>query len=141
MADYYHDLVTDKSWKTLQELKSQVDFVLIGGWAVWLYTKALKSKDIDIIVNYDQLEKLRQNFNLVKNSRLSKYEARLEEIQIDIYLPFFSKLGLPVEEIVKNTQILDTFSVPTPETLLNMKLYTYSQRKLSAKGQKDKIDV
>src|SRR3989304_5263640 len=43
---YYHELVTQKSWEELQKLKKLVDFVLIGGWATYLYTKGLKSKDI-----------------------------------------------------------------------------------------------
>ncbi len=46
---YYHDLITEKSWRILQELKRQYQFILIGGWAVYLHASALKSKDIDII--------------------------------------------------------------------------------------------
>lgn len=46
---YYHDLITGTSWRELKQLRRYCNFVLIGGWAAWLYTKALKSKDIDII--------------------------------------------------------------------------------------------
>ncbi|MBI3577401.1 hypothetical protein HY086_05175 [Candidatus Gottesmanbacteria bacterium] len=139
--DFYNDLVTQKSWQTLQSLKKTLDFVVIGGWAVWLYTKALKSKDIDIIVDYDQLEKLRKLYPVSKNDRLKKYEARNEEVQIDIYLPHYSKIGIPVEDILKTTQSIDAFRVPAPDKLLALKLYVYSQRKLSAKGQKDRLDI
>ena len=45
---YYHDIVTQKSWEELKKLNKKVKFVLIGGWATYLYTKELKSKDIDI---------------------------------------------------------------------------------------------
>lgn len=138
---FYTDLVTAKSWQTLQNLKRQIDFVLIGGWAVWLYTQALKSKDIDIIVNYDQLEKLRRLYPITKNERLFKFEARNEEVQIDIYLPHYSHIGIPVEVILKNTRTLETFQVPKIETLLGLKLYVYSKRQLSAKGQKDRLDI
>ena len=100
MADFYNDLVTQKSWQTLGQLKKQIKFVLIGGWAVYLYTKALKSKDIDIIVDFGQLEKLRNDFSVSKNERLLKYEARREEVQIDVYLPHYSDLGIPAEEII-----------------------------------------
>ena len=141
MADYYHDLVTDKSWKTLQELKSQVGFVLIGGWAIYLYTKALKSKDIDIIVNFDQLDRLRSQFEVVKNERLKKYEARREEVQIDVYLPHFSEIGVPIEEVVKRVVSRETFVVPVPEALLILKQFILGQRGLSAKGQKDRLDI
>lgn len=137
--DFYNDLVTQKSWTTLQLLKRQLSFVLIGGWAVWLYTKALKSKDIDIIVGYDDLEKLKNLYPITKNDRLKKYEARNEEVQIDIYLPHYSKIGIPVEII--QTTTINTFHVPIINTLLALKLFVYSQRKLSAKGQKDRLDI
>lgn len=141
MQNYYNDLVTKKSWLTLQNLRGKLDFVLIGGWAVFLYTKALKSKDIDLIVNYDQLEKLRTDFTIVKNDRLKKYEARNEEVQIDVYLPHFSDFGIPVEEITKDTAIKETLIVPRLEKLLLLKQLAYIQRGLSAKGQKDRIDI
>lgn len=141
MQNYYNDLVTKKSWQTLQNLRGKLNFVLIGGWAVFLYTKSLKSKDIDLIVNYDQLEKLRTDFTIVKNDRLKKYEARNEEIQIDIYLPHFSDFGLPIEEIIKDAVTKETFIVPRLEKLLILKQLAYFQRGLSAKGQKDRIDI
>ncbi|HQO27670.1 MAG TPA: hypothetical protein PKX21_01230 [Candidatus Pacearchaeota archaeon] len=51
MAQFYHHLVTEQSFKLLQELKRRLDFILIGGWAVFVYTQALRSKDIDIVVD------------------------------------------------------------------------------------------
>ena len=50
---YYHDIITQKSWEELKTLNKKVKFVLIGGWATYLYTKELKSKDIDILINFD----------------------------------------------------------------------------------------
>ena len=47
MPEFYQDLITQKSFEALQNLKREFDFILIGGWAVFLYTKDLKSKDID----------------------------------------------------------------------------------------------
>jgi hypothetical protein len=134
-------LVTRKSWLTLQNLRGKLDFVLIGGWAVFLYTKSLKSKDIDLIVDYGQLEKLRTDFKVVKNDRLKKYEARNDEVQIDVYLPHFSDFGIPVEEIIKGAVTKETFIVPRLEKLLILKQLAYIQRGLSAKGQKDRIDI
>lgn len=138
---YYNELITQKSWQTLQNLKNQIDFVLIGGWAVYLYTKTLKSKDIDIIVNYDMLPKLKNLFTVSKNERLSKYEARNEEVQIDIYLPFYSHIGVPVEAVINETTVIDTFTLPTLEILLIMKQYALLERKLSVKGEKDRLDI
>jgi len=141
MAEFYHNLITDASFKLLQKIKKKFDFVLIGGWAVFLYTKALKSKDIDIIVDYDQLDKIRKEFEVFKNERLKKYEAKTEETDIDIYLPHFSDIGIPVEEIIKYTQTIEGFLVPIPEILLILKVYCFSSRKGSVKGNKDLIDI
>ena len=102
---YYHDLITEKSFKILQDLRRKFDFILIGGWAIFLYTKALKSKDIDI------------------------------------YLPYYSHIGLRVEEIKKHTQSIEGFEVPIPEILLILKTYTFFQRKNTTKGRKDLIDI
>lgn len=138
---YYQDIVTQKSWQILKSLRQKYKFVLIGGWAVWLYTKALKSKDIDIIVEFDTLGMLRKEHEIVKNDRLKKYEARVQEVDIDIYLPYFSNPGLPPEVIQSYLSTKEGFIVPNPEVLLILKQYVYEQRKSSIKGQKDKIDI
>jgi len=141
MKNFYQQFITDKSFLILKQLKKDFDFVLIGGWAVYFYTKSLKSKDIDIIVDFSQLQKIKQNFSIEKNERLRKYQVKLEEIDIDIYLPFYSSLGLPVEEVVKQTVILSGFTLPKKEALLITKLNAYQNRKGSIKGQKDLIDI
>jgi len=58
--EFYHELITEKSFKILQDLKRKFNFILIGGWAIYLYTKTLKSKDLDIILDYDELEKIKK---------------------------------------------------------------------------------
>jgi hypothetical protein len=137
---YYHDLVTQKSWQELKKLGRKLDFVLIGGWAVYLYTRALKSKDIDIVINYDQLELLGKDYDLSKNDRLNKYEAVKGEVQIDIYLPHYSKIGIPVEVLLEKHMVLEGFKVIEIEYLLVLKLITLEQRGRSPKGRKDFID-
>ena len=42
--DYWHNLIVEKSWNVLQQLKGKFDFILIGGWASYFWTKASKSK-------------------------------------------------------------------------------------------------
>lgn len=138
---YYHDLVTEKSWKLLQELKRKTSFILIGGWAVFLHAKTLKSKDIDIIVDFNELDELRTAHDLRKNERLKKYEITVEEIDVDIYVPFFSDLGVPIEEIQKSRVMREGFSVPSKEVLLALKIKAYRDRGHSSKGEKDKIDI
>lgn len=138
---FWHDSVTEKSFKTLQEIRKRYNFVLIGGWAVYLYTKSLKSKDIDIIVSFDNLGKLRSDFDLVKNERLKKYEIKMGEFGIDIYVSHWSELGLPADYVLKNSESLEGFLVPRKEVLLALKLFTYTQRKGNIKGKKDAVDV
>jgi len=75
---YYHNLITQKSWQVLQNFKKEYQFILIGGWAVYLYCQTLKSKDIDLVLAYDQLEKLKQKYPVEKNNRLKKYEVKIE---------------------------------------------------------------
>ena len=139
--NYYRDQVTQKSWSLLQDLSRHYKFTLIGGWAVWIYTHQLKSKDIDVVVEFNQLEKLRQDYALVKNDRLKKYEISQAEIQIDIYVPHYSKLGLPTEQLISHSQIVDGFYMPTPEDLLQLKYVAYLGRAGSTKGRKDLVDI
>ena len=139
---YWNDLITQKSWEKLQELKRKgVKFVLIGGWAAWLYAKSHKSKDIDIIVGFQELARLKQLFQLKKNARLKKYEFRMDEIDVDVYVEFYSKLALPVEEAAKETREVEGFSAVKPEVLLALKQGAEAARKASEKGFKDRLDI
>jgi len=141
MNTFYQQFVTDKSFTLLTELKKQYRFILIGGWAVFFYTKSLKSKDIDIIVDFSDLQKIKKDFSLEKNERLKKYQIKLEGIDVDIYLPFYSDLGLPVEKIINKTTLVNGFALLEKEILLLTKLKAYQDRKESVKGQKDFIDI
>lgn len=141
MSEYYHHLTTKESFKVLRKLKKKFDFTLIGGWAVYLHTKAMKSKDIDIIVSYQELDKVKKGFQVRKNNRLKKYEVKLKETDIDVYVPFYSDLGVPVKLLQKETKILKGFKVPKSYLLLITKLYTYQERKGSSKGEKDIVDI
>lgn len=93
---FWSDSVVDKSWQVLLQLNEDLDFILIGGWATYLHTGAIRSKDIDLIVSFEQLAELRSSYQLKKNQHLKKYEALIDEISIDIYVPYFSDLILPV---------------------------------------------
>ncbi|MDI6778423.1 MAG: hypothetical protein QMD77_04520 [Patescibacteria group bacterium] len=138
---FYHNLTTEKSFKFLQELKKKHNFILIGGWAVYLYTRALKSKDIDIVVDYDQLAKLKEIYDVFKNDRLKKYEIKTGEFDVDIYLPHYSDLGISVRMIHEKTNSLEGFTVPELELLFLLKLHAWRARRGSVKGRKDELDV
>lgn len=139
--EYWHDLITEKSWKILQELKGRFNFVLIGGWAIYLWTKGLKSRDIDIIVDFNVLEILKKEYELRKNDSLKKYEIIIGEVDIDIYVPYFSKLGIPIEDIEAESSFIEGFKVANKELLLIMKQIAEESRSMSEKGEKDRIDI
>ena len=107
---YYQDIITEKSWQLLQEFRKEYKFILIGGWAVYLLTKQLKSKDIDIIIDYQELDRLKSDYLIYKNDRLKKYEINHQGIDVDIYLPFYSNIGLPAATLPK-TGIVFNFSL------------------------------
>ncbi|OGL83615.1 hypothetical protein A3B36_03075 [Candidatus Uhrbacteria bacterium RIFCSPLOWO2_01_FULL_55_36] len=138
---YYHDVITEKSWRILQDWQRQHRFILIGGWAVYLFTHALKSKDIDIAVSLEELGKLKEEYAVAKNERLKKYEARRDEIDIDIYVEYYSNPGLPVEALRGHTVTREGFSVPEIEYLLLLKENAWMARRGSDKGEKDAIDL
>jgi len=141
MTQYWDDLITKQSWLKLHQINKKYKFVLIGGWAVFAFTKALKSRDIDIIVDFNTLSQLQKDFHLNKNERLKKYEIKEMQFDIDIYVEHYSELGLPAEEITKQTIIKDGFCLPKIELLIILKQIVYALRKGSIKGEKDKIDL
>jgi len=140
VREFWSGLLTEKSWSILQELKKQYKFILIGGWAIYLLTRKLKSKDIDIIISIEELQKFKAE-NLEKNDKLKKYGVKKDEIGIDIYVEYYSKLVIPVEEIKNYTIKMGGFELSSPEMLLILKQAAYKNRWNSVKGEKDKIDV
>jgi hypothetical protein len=139
--EFWHDVLIEKSWAVLLELRKRYEFILLGGWAVYLYTKALKSKDIDIIVDYNTLGLMGRELPLKKNERLRKYELLINDVEVDVYVPYFSNLGIPVEDVAANIRVLEGFKVPTPEVLLILKQAAEVERAGSVKGLKDRIDI
>lgn len=138
---FYNDLITQKSFDYLQRMKKKHKFILIGGWAVYLYSKSLKSKDIDIIIDYKVLAKMKEAGEVVKNDRLSKYEINAGYFDVDIYVPHYSKLGIEAEEIQSFVVSREGFDVPALEVLFLMKLFAWHNRRGSTKGQKDELDI
>ena len=138
--EYWNSLLTEKSWNLLHDIKRKYNFILIGGWAIYLLTHQQKSKDIDIVIGMKELEKLRQE-NITKNDRLKKYELKTEEIDINIYVEYYSQLTIPVEDIKKHVIETQGFKMASPEALLILKQGAYENRQNSVKGEKDKIDI
>ncbi|MFP4116092.1 MAG: hypothetical protein ACLFTQ_02705 [Candidatus Aenigmatarchaeota archaeon] len=139
MTEYWNENLTKASWKKLQELSQEYDFILIGGWAAYLWTGKNKSKDIGIIVDFDTLERFKQDFDLKKNDKLKKYEVRMEGFDIDIYVPYYSDLILDLDD-VKTTRI-EGIKTLALEELLILKQDAEIDRRGSVKGKKDRIDI
>ena len=141
--EFWNSLLTEKSWNILLELsKEPFDFILIGGWAAYLWTNLHKSKDVDIVLEDIQaLDYLKKKYNLKKNDNLKKYEIQFEEIDVDIYVPFYSKLAIPAEEIKKYATRIKGLKVVKPEALLILKQGAELERKESVKGNKDRVDI
>ena len=139
--EFWNEIILEKSWEVLQKISKEFDFVLIGGWAVYLWSSSQKSKDVDIIIGYETLDYLKRNYILKKNDFLKKYEIIIDEVDIDIYLPYFSNLGIPVEEIIKYKVTVKGFETLPPELLLILKQKAECNRRDSVKGQKDRVDI
>ena len=137
--DYWHNLIVEKSWNVLQQLKGKFDFILIGGWASYLWTQTNKSKDIDIVVSIETLDTIKKHYLLQKNDRLRKYEIKIDEIDIDIYVPYYSNLALPLENL--SFEMIEGLKVIKVEELLILKQGAEQDRSLSEKGEKDRIDI
>ncbi|MGI0141367.1 MAG: hypothetical protein ACREBF_01805 [Candidatus Micrarchaeales archaeon] len=142
MTEFWNSDITEASWQGLTGLKKEIDFVVIGGWATYLYSKLQKSQDIDIIIDYPTLRTLESRYLLSKNERLKKYEIKMDNYDIDIYLPNFSALPIPPKDIISDYATkVEGFTLPTPEALLVLKLGAAQDRRKSTKGEKDAIDV
>ena len=141
--EFWNELVTGKSWEVLLKLRREpVPFTLIGGWAAYLWTRMQKSKDIDIVLDdHAGLEYLKQHFTLKKNDSLRKYEIIVDGIDIDIYVPYFSRLTLPAEDIRGYSTIVENIRVARPEALLVLKQGAEMDRGDSVKGRKDRLDI
>lgn len=140
MVEFWNSLLTEKSWEILQEIRKKYIFILIGGWAAYLIAGRQKSKDIDIVVSINELQKLKSE-NLIKNDRLKKYEIKRGDVDIDIYLEHFSKLTIPSEDIKNYSVEIQGFKVVCPEALLILKQGAHNDRKNSVKGEKDLLDI
>ncbi|QRF75055.1 hypothetical protein Thermo_00548 [Thermoplasmatales archaeon] len=139
--EFWNSDVTNESWKELLLLSAKYKFVLIGGWAIYMYTKLQKSRDIDMVVDYDQFNLLSTDFEMRKNQSLRKYEIKFEKFDIDIYTPFFSRLSVPPQDLINNHTVIENIMVPRVEELLVLKIGAFDERMNSIKGQKDRLDI
>lgn len=139
--EFWNSDITNESWKELLVLSTKYNFILIGGWAIYLYTKLQKSRDIDMVVDYDQIKLLSVDFEMRKNPSRYRYEIKFQKFDIDVYTPFYSKLTVPPEDLINNYTLIENIRVPRVEELLILKLGAFDDRMNSIKGQKDRLDI
>jgi hypothetical protein len=144
----WRDEVVERSWRVLGELKGFADFVLIGGWGVYLWTGKLKSRDIDVYVDQKNFYKLQseltqRGYALKRNVRLMRFEALIGDVEVDIYTPFVSKLVIPCLDVFdrKLYSVIEGFKVTIPEVLLLLKAQAAQDRWHAEKGLKDRVDI
>ena len=139
--EFWNSEITNDSWNELLVLSRTYNFILIGEWAIYLYTKLHKSRDIDIVVDYDQFWVLSKDFQLRKNPSVRRYEIKFRKFDIYIYTPFYSRLTVPVQDLINNFTIIENIKVSKIEELLILKLGAFDERVDSIKGQKDRLDI
>ncbi len=108
----------------------------------------MKSRDIDLYIDQDNFYKLQEalrdrGFPVRKNPRLRKFEAVVEDVEIDIYTPFLSRLLVPCAYLMERRlySLVEGFQVAIPEVLLLLKAQAAKERWHSEKGMKDRIDI
>ena len=140
--EFWNDICIMKSWNILKILNKELNFIVIGGWAIYIWTNAIKSKDIEVILaDWNDLEKIKEKYEPKKNERLKKYEIVVSEIDVDIYLPYYSQMPIPCDQLIKMSTIKEGFKVLKPEALLILKQQALIDKEDTIKGQKDKIDI
>jgi hypothetical protein len=144
----WRDEVVERSWRVLGELKGFADFVLIGGWGVYLWTRKLKSRDVDVYIDQEnfyrlQSELTQRGYGLKRNVRLMKFEALIGDVEVDIYTPFVSRLVIPSLDVFDRElySVIEGFKVAIPEVLLLLKAQAARDRWHAERGLKDRIDI
>lgn len=132
---------TQESFRVLHKLAKDLDFVLIGGWAVYYYVRQQESLDVDIALNYKDLQYFNKyGINQYEHTNI-KYSI-IDGIYTDIFLSEFSdkETMVPVSRILDDYTIIDGIKVVGKELLLILKLNGYF-RNNESKLRKDVIDV
>lgn len=103
VTEIWPEHITSKSWRTLNELAARVNPVLIGGWAVYLWTGAVKSADVDLFVTDENLWKI--GARVKKHPKLKKYHALIDDVDIGIYTPSVCGLAVSADEVFEKSGI------------------------------------
>jgi len=140
-TEIWPEHVTRESWRVLNELAARLNPVVIGGWAVFLWTGSMKSADVDLFVSDADLWKI--GARVRRHPRLTKYHACINGVDVDIYTPSVCKLAITAAEVFEKRwyALRREFNVLLPEPLLVLKCEAAESRWESRKGFKDRCDI
>jgi hypothetical protein len=124
--------------------------ILIGGWATFVRIGGEISLDIDLITSQEsrhKLEHLMSDLSPSNNHQGRKLRATINDVHLDIYLPYESQLGaklhLKVEVLAEYTDesSFEKWTLLRLEAHIATKMAALLDRHFSEKGQKDAREV
>lgn len=124
--------------------------ILIGGWATFVRVGGEISLDIDLITSQEsrhKLEQLMTDLSPSNNHQGRKLRATIDDVHLDIYLPFESQLGsklrLRVEVLAEYPDELsfEKWTLLRLEAHIATKMAALLDRHFSEKGQKDAREI
>ena len=124
--------------------------ILIGGWATFVRVGGEISLDIDLITSQEsrhKLEQLMTDLSPSNNHQGRKLRATIDDVHLDIYLPFESQLGsklrLKVEVLAEYPDEIsfEKWTLLRLEAHIATKMAALLDRHFSEKGQKDAREI
>ncbi|TDW28855.1 hypothetical protein [Cryobacterium psychrophilum] len=124
--------------------------ILIGGWATFVRVGGEISLDIDLITSQEsrhKLEQLMTDISTSNNHQGKKLRATIDNVHLDIYLPYESQLGgklrLKVEVLAEYPDELsfEKWTLLRLEAHIATKMAALLDRHFSEKGQKDAREI
>jgi hypothetical protein len=124
--------------------------ILIGGWATFVRVGGEISLDIDLITSQEsrhKLESLMTDLSPSNNHQGRKLRATIDDVHLDIYLPFEfqlgSKLRLKVEVLAEYPDKLsfEKWTLLRLEAHIATKMAALLDRHFSEKGEKDAREI
>ena len=150
MPNLYHDdngvvrAVVDRLGSDLEPS------ILIGGWATFVRVGGEISLDIDLITSQQSRHKLEQmmtDLSPSNNHQGRKLRATIDDVHLDIYLPFESQLGsklrLKVEVLAEYPDefSFEKWTLLRLEAHIGTKMAALLDQHFSEKGQKDAREI
>ena len=124
--------------------------ILIGGWATFVRVGGEISLDIDLITSQEsrhKLEQLMTDLSPSNNHQGRKLRPTIDNVHLDIYLPYESQLGgklrLKVEVLAEYPDELsfEKWTLLRLEAHIATKMAALLDRHFSEKGQKDAREI